>query len=122
MSNSDRAAARRRAARSLAAMSDEEDAEIVRGATADPENPPLTADNFRRMRPARVVAPEIVRRARGENGPQNAPTKRRVSLRLDADLVERFRATGAGWQRLINDLLRQAAPSGNGSRARPRKR
>jgi uncharacterized protein (DUF4415 family) len=103
-------------------MSDEEDAEIVRGATADPENPPLTADNFRRMRPARLVAPEIVRRVRGQLGPQTAPTKRRVSLRLDADLVEKFRSTGPGWQGLINDLLRQAAPSGDGNQARPRKR
>jgi uncharacterized protein (DUF4415 family) len=69
-----------------------------------------------------VAAPEIVHRARGQRGPQKAPTKLLVSLRLDADLVERFRATGPGWQRLINDLLRQAAPSGDGSRARLRKR
>src|ERR1700693_2254759 len=121
MSNSDRAAARRRAARSLAAISDEEGAEIVRGARAAPENPPLTAENFRRMRPATVVAPEIVRRARGERGPQKAPTKRLISLRLDADLVERFRSTGPGWQRLINEALRDAAPRGAGSRARSRK-
>jgi hypothetical protein len=82
MSNSDRTAARRRAALSLEAMSDEEDAAIVRGAMADPENPPLTAENFRRMRLASVAAPEIVRRARGQCGPQKAPTKLLVSLRL----------------------------------------
>jgi len=57
-------------------MSDDEKTEIVRGAMADPENPPLTAENFRRMRPASVAAPEIVRRARGQHGPQKAPTKR----------------------------------------------
>jgi hypothetical protein len=72
MSNNDRAAAQRRATLSLEAMSDEEDAEIVRGAMADPENPPLTAENFRRMRPASVAAPEIVRRARGQRGPRVA--------------------------------------------------
>jgi len=72
MSNSDREVARRRAARSLAAIGDEEDADIVRAATADPENPPLTVENFHRMRPAAVVAPEIVRRAGGEAGLQKA--------------------------------------------------
>ena|ERR1700693_4308507 len=121
MSNGRKDVARRRAARSLAAMTEDEDAEIVRGAMADPENPPLTTENFRRMRPATVVAPEIVRRARGERGPQKAPTKRLISLRLDADLVERFRSTGPGWQRLINEALRDAAPRGAGSRARSRK-
>jgi hypothetical protein len=34
-------------------MSDE-DAEIVRGAMADPENPPLTAENFRRISTVRA--------------------------------------------------------------------
>ena len=37
-------------------------------------------------------------RKRGERGPQKAPTKQQVTLRLDKDVVERFRATGAGWQ------------------------
>ena len=35
-----------------------------------------------------------------------------VSLRIDNDILERFRATGPGWQSRINDALRQAEPSG----------
>jgi uncharacterized protein (DUF4415 family) len=31
-----------------------------------------------------------------------------VTLRLDADLIDRFRATGKGWQSRINAALRKA--------------
>ena len=42
-------------------------------------------------------------------GPQRAPTKVPVSIRLDADLVERLKAEGAGRQSRANDMLRRAA-------------
>lgn len=48
-------------------------------------------------------------RQRGERGPQRTPTKRLLSIRLDADLVEHYRATGAGWQSRINEDLRKVA-------------
>ena len=35
--------------------------------------------------------------------------KRAVNLRLDADIVDAFRAEGAGWQTRMNDALRKAA-------------
>ena len=35
--------------------------------------------------------------------------KELVSLRIDQDVLEHFRATGAGWQDRINDALRKAA-------------
>jgi uncharacterized protein (DUF4415 family) len=47
-------------------------------------------------------------RGRGERGPQKAPTKQQVTLRLDRDILDRFRATGEGWQSRINDALRKA--------------
>jgi uncharacterized protein (DUF4415 family) len=34
--------------------------------------------------------------------------KKQVTLRLDADLIDRFRATGKGWQSRINEALRKA--------------
>ncbi len=43
-------------------------------------------------------------------GPQKRPTKRLVSLRLDPDIIDRFRATGPGWQSRINDTLREHLP------------
>ena len=70
----------------------------------------LTAEDFAAMRPTAEVLPELVAlwRKRGERGPQKAPTKQQVTLRLDRDVVERFRATGEGWQRRINEALRRA--------------
>ena len=35
--------------------------------------------------------------------------KKALKLRIDADVVEHFRATGPGWQTRINDALRRAA-------------
>ena len=32
-----------------------------------------------------------------------------VTIRLDADIVERFKATGRGWQSRMNDALRSAS-------------
>jgi uncharacterized protein (DUF4415 family) len=37
-----------------------------------------------------------------------------VRLRLDAEIVERSRATGPGWQSRINDVLRQHVPKAAG--------
>jgi uncharacterized protein (DUF4415 family) len=103
-------AARRKARRSLAQMSDEEDAELTRAAAADPDNPIIDERMFTRMRPAAEVAPEIVRRARGQRGPQKSkPVKKLISLRLDPDVVQHFRRGGRGWQSRINQALRKAA-------------
>ena len=42
-------------------------------------------------------------------GPQRKPTKKATSIRLDADVVDHFRAQGRGWQSRINKALRKAA-------------
>ena len=43
-------------------------------------------------------------------GVQAAPTKRQVTLRLDPDILAKFRATGRGWQSRINAALKAAQP------------
>jgi uncharacterized protein (DUF4415 family) len=48
---------------------------------------------------------KLVRRGR----PPSANPKKALKLRIDADVVEHFRATGPGWQTRINDTLRRAA-------------
>ncbi len=40
--------------------------------------------------------------------PQGTEPKKQVTLRLDADLLERFRSSGAGWQTRLNATLRKA--------------
>ncbi|MBW7850890.1 MAG: BrnA antitoxin family protein [Rhodospirillales bacterium] len=76
-------------------ISPEEERRIDAGIAADPDNPELDAAFFARAKHGR--------------GPQRAPTKQLVSLRLDPEVVEHFRATGPGWQRRMNEALRKAA-------------
>lgn len=46
----------------------------------------------------------------GVRGPQKAPTKVRVSLRLSREVVDYFRATGDGWQtRMDSELMEMVA-------------
>lgn len=70
----------------------EEDAQITAAAMTDPDNLPLTDAELKQFK-----------RARGR--PLGSGTKEQVTLRLDTQLLERFRATGSGWQTRINDAL-----------------
>jgi uncharacterized protein (DUF4415 family) len=51
------------------------------------------------------VGEKLIRRGRGRP-PVEAP-KKLVSLRLDQDVIDRFRAGGPGWQSRINAALRK---------------
>ena len=44
------------------------------------------------------VVPHIVERWRRTRGKQKAPTKEPISIRLDADILAYYRASGKGWQ------------------------
>ena len=45
----------------------------------------------------------------GKRGPQKAPTKIPVSIRLSLEVVKHFKAKGPGWQSRIDDALRKIA-------------
>jgi uncharacterized protein (DUF4415 family) len=49
-----------------------------------------------------------LRRRRGERGPQKAPTKQKVTLRLTQEVLTHFRKSGPGWQTRIDELLLKA--------------
>ena len=88
-------------------------ARINRRISLDPDNPEWTNANFARAKPAREVLPSrlyqaAVKRYRDQRGPQKAPVKKPVTLRLDADVLASYKATGAGWQTGINEVLRRA--------------
>lgn len=86
---------------------DDEDARINQGIAMDPDSPELTGADFLRAQTAQEVVPALAN-ARRVRGPQKAPTKTLVSMRLDPDLVARLKADGPGWQGRANELLRQA--------------
>jgi uncharacterized protein (DUF4415 family) len=90
----------------------EEAAQINAGIAADPDNPELEADWFKRARPAREVMPpeffeawDKLRRARGR--PPLETPKVATAIRFDADVLAGLRATGKGWQTRVNDAMRQ---------------
>ncbi len=91
----------------IAAAEGEETA-ITAGIAADPDTEELDDAWFASARPAAEVYPEIVARLRRGRGTQKAPRKQRVTVRLDADIMERLRAGGRGWQTRLNDTLRRA--------------
>jgi len=75
----------------------------------------LDADDLALFRPVGEVLPASLSTKLGVRGPQKAPTKERVTIRLSADVVARFRATGNGWQTRIDaalkDWLRTHSPN-----------
>jgi uncharacterized protein (DUF4415 family) len=96
----------------IASLSDSEEAAIRAGIAHDPDNPEWTDEDFALARPAKEVLPRklyqaLVRRSRGLR--EQEARRIRVSLRLDPDVVEKFRSTGPGWQGRVNEILRKAA-------------
>ena|ERR1700677_4382492 len=74
-------------------------------------SPELTDEEIASLRPAREVLPpelfEALTKRKPGQRPQKAPTKAFISLRIDQDVLERFKADGPGWQSRINDALRK---------------
>lgn len=72
-----------------------EDDAITAAAMADLDAVPFTEAEWEQVKPQ-------LRRGR----PLGSGTKTQVTLRLDVEVVEKFRATGDGWQTRINDALK----------------
>lgn len=84
-----------------------EETAINVGIARDPDAPELDDEWFTRARPAIEVHPELVEYSLRRRGKQKAPTKERVTLRLDADIAAHLRSSGPGWQTRLNATLRQ---------------
>ncbi len=79
----------------------------------DPDDAPLlTPDILARAEVregGKVVRPTGGTLTRMGRPPLGKAPKQQVTLRLDSDVVETFRASGDGWQSRINQALRKAA-------------
>jgi uncharacterized protein (DUF4415 family) len=81
-----------RSGRVLVLPTPEEDAAINAGIAQDPDTYEVSDREFSMMRrPGRPLGSGI---------------KKQITLRLDEDLIEKFKATGDGWQTRINDALK----------------
>ena len=99
--------------RNIIMPSDAEDAVINAGIAADPDTFELTDADFKRMRPDSEVLPELfgaelaAEMLKPKGGrPRSANPKVYTGIRLDAEVLNAFRATGAGWQTRINNALK----------------
>jgi uncharacterized protein (DUF4415 family) len=79
--------------------------------------PPLRGQEPRRGQDARAAAEKAFKAvtAKPPPGPEAPvqpqglpPVREQVTLRIDQDILERFRAAGPGWQDRINAALRKA--------------
>jgi|SRR3954447_16513651 uncharacterized protein (DUF4415 family) len=80
------------------------DEDIARQIAEDPDTAPELTDEFFENADF-YIGEKLIRRGRGR--PALDAPKKLVSLRLDQDVIERFRADGPGWQSRINAALRQ---------------
>jgi uncharacterized protein (DUF4415 family) len=71
------------------------------------DNPEWTKADFAKAKPFAEVFPELAKTI-NRRGPQKAPTKEAVNIRLSAVVLQHFRALGRGWQTEIDDTLLQA--------------
>jgi uncharacterized protein (DUF4415 family) len=74
------------------------------------ENPEWTEQDFAKAKPAsEVLPPEVIAQFRNKGGrPRSENPKEAVKLRIDADVLAKFRKSGPGWQTRINGILRAA--------------
>ena len=54
-----------------------------------------------------AIGDTVIRPTRRPGRPKSDTAKKLIALRLDPDVIERFRATGPGWQSRINMILRE---------------
>ena len=71
-------------------------------------SPPASEKQLARAKPFAAAFPEIAERMRRAVGrPKSENPKQAVSLRLDRAVIDKFKATGPGWQSRINDALKR---------------
>ncbi len=74
----------------------------------DDDNPEWTEADFARARPIEDIPQLAAAFPKSKGGRPKGSSKQLVSLRLDTDVLDKFRAAGPGWQTRINEALRRA--------------
>ena len=89
----------------------QEDAAINAGISSDPDTRMLSREWFKSARPASEIFEPNTYRAlveikKGRGRPPSESVKQFIGLRVDADVLDAFKATGRGWQTRMNAALR----------------
>jgi uncharacterized protein (DUF4415 family) len=71
------------------------------------DSPELTKADFAKAKPFSEVFPGLSASIRKGRGPNKAPTKKPVSLRLSPEVIRHFKKGGKGWQSRIDETLRK---------------
>ena len=83
----------------------------------DADNPEWTKQDFARARPLHEVIPSgALSSFKKYRGPQKAPKKVPVSIRLSPIVVAHFKATGPGWQVRVDEALQKIAKRNTAAR------
>jgi uncharacterized protein (DUF4415 family) len=87
------------------------------------DSPPLTSEMIARMRPSRErMAPELFEklvRAQKEREAQEAAEREDVTLSVDRDVLQHFKAEGGDWRARMSAALRHAARVKRGDAGTP---
>ena len=82
-------------------------------------SPELTEQELARLRPASEMPREVFEALPKNRGgrPKSDARKVPVTIRVDPDVLEAYRATGAGWQARMHEAIACGAP-GNATTSR----
>jgi len=75
----------------------------------DDDNPEWTEEDFKSAVPFSALPESLQTTLRGlkGRGKQQSPSKVSTTVRFDRDVLDAFCATGHGWQKRMNDALKE---------------
>ncbi|TIL29659.1 BrnA antitoxin family protein [Mesorhizobium sp.] len=75
----------------------------------DADSPELTDEQIAKGKPFAEAFPDLAESIkRGRGRPPVAVPLQQISIRLEPAVIEKFKATGKGWQARVNDVLKKA--------------
>ena len=91
-------------------LTDQEEAEVQSMIASDPDNPELTDSQAAKRQSFAQAFPDLaesIKRSRGR--PRLVNAKQAITLRLDPEIVERFKAKGDDWRSQMAQALKDAS-------------
>jgi uncharacterized protein (DUF4415 family) len=91
-------------------ITDAEEVEIQKQIASDPDAPEATDEQIARAKPFAEALPELAAAMQRNLGgrPKSDNPKVSISIRLDREVVEKFKASGDGWQSRMNETLKRS--------------